>query len=134
MHLRHIRGKTTGLAPISLNSHIESAVLVLWGFTGVLGVLLPLRRLTVSVGRPRCGGHDVAETVSECMAGVVEAPHPQQRGSGSPMPAVAFRTRLLADRRGPRSNDGRLGGRLRVSNPMDAHPPGARTSSKRCIV
>jgi|SRR5271169_2842701 len=57
---------------------------MLWDFTDVLGVLLPLRQPTVGVGRSRCGGHDVAGTADERVAGVVEAHHRQQGGSGSP--------------------------------------------------
>jgi hypothetical protein len=64
---------------------------MLWDFTDVLGVLLPLRQPTVGVGRSRCGGHDVAGTADERVAGVVEAHHRQRGGSGSPMRAVVSR-------------------------------------------
>jgi hypothetical protein len=137
MRLRHIRGKTTGLAPISLNSN-KSPPFLCCSIHGLLGVLLPLRQPTVGVGRSRCGGHDVAETADEHV--VVEiASHEQalnpEQGLKPTIGSKADRDRRcrrsfrarLPDRRGPRSNDGLWGGRLSASNAMDAHPPRART-------
>jgi integrase len=69
MQLRSIRGKTTGLAPISPNSNTNprSAAVGLH----VPGVLLALRisRLWVSAGS-RCGVRDASETTDERVAGV----------------------------------------------------------------
>ena len=118
---------------------------MLLDFKGVLGVLLPLHQPTVGVGRSRCGGHDVAETADEHVVAEIasheQALNPEQvlkptiggKADRDRRCGRSFRTRL-ADRRGPRSNDGLWDGRLSASNAIDAHPPSVRIPSTRCIL
>jgi hypothetical protein len=128
---------------------------VLLDFTGVLGVLLPLHQPTVGVGRSRYGRHDGAEDggwacgrggLSLIGSSGVRRSHEQALNPEQVLkPTIggkadrdrrcgrSFRTRL-ADRRGPRSNDGLWDERLSASNAIDAHPPSVRIPSTRCIL